>query len=273
MPLVEPVLDAFHWAVLATPPASTPTPAAVGAGATGISSVWDMVLKGGWIMVPIAICSIVAITIIVERLITTRRSSVVPPPFLASLTAVRDDPRRALDLCSANTSPVAAVIAAAVKSRNEHPDRRDQLIREAGHRQVSRLRQRTRLLSAMPQTATMLGLLGTVIGMIRTFTVIAASGDSLGKTERLAHGIYEAWTATAAGLVVAVPVLIMYHIVMSRIDNAAAALDTAATDWLEAEGQPVVAAAPTATAAAPSDRAVAHSPAPESANGVAVAAA
>lgn len=262
MPLLKPLTQVVHWTLLATPVTPTPAPAAAGT----ISSVWDMVLKGGWIIIPIAICSIVAITIIVERLITTRRSSVVPPQFLASVNALRDDPRRALDLCSANTSPVAGVIAAAIKSQGQDPERRDQLIREAGHRQLTRLRQRTRILSSLPQTATMLGLLGTVIGMIRTFTVIAASGDSLGKTERLAHGIYEAWTATAAGLVVAIPVLIMYHIVMSRIDNAAAALDKAATDWLESEGKP----APIPPAA---DRAVAHTPAPESANGVAVAAA
>lgn len=269
MPLLEPLTQAFHWALLATPTTvANPAPAAAGT----ISSVWDMVLKGGWIIVPIAICSIVAITIIVERLITTRRSSVAPPQFLAAVSALRDDPRRALDLCSANTSPAAAVIASAIKSQGQDPERRDQLIREAGHRQLTRLRQRTRLLSALPQTATMLGLLGTVIGMIRTFTVIAASGDSLGKTERLAHGIYEAWTATAAGLVVAIPVLIMYHIVMSRIDNAAAALDKAATDWLESEGEPAtapIATAPVQVPIAPAvDRAGAHSP--ESANGVAV---
>ena len=109
---------------------------------------------------------------------------------------------------------------------------------EVGQREVQKLRTRMRLLSALPQTATMLGLLGTVFGMIRTFTVVAASGESLGKTERLAQGIYEAWTATAAGLVVAIPTLLAYHLIMGRIDSAAAALDRVAAAWLEGDGEP-----------------------------------
>jgi biopolymer transport protein ExbB len=91
-----------------------------------------------------------------------------------------------------------------------------------------------RLLSAIPQVATMMGLLGTVLGMIRTFTVIAASGESLGKTERLAQGIHEAWTATAGGLIIAIPTLLAFQIIMGRIDAAAAALDGAARLWLDA---------------------------------------
>jgi hypothetical protein len=65
--------------------------------------------------------------------------------------------------------------------------------------------------------------------------VIAASGESLGKAERLAQGIHEAWTATAGGLVIAIPTLLAYHILMSRIDAAAAALDSAAKLWLDAD--------------------------------------
>ena len=95
------------------------------------------------------------------------------------------------------------------------------------------------LVAALPQAATMLGLLGTVLGMIRTFTVVAASADSLGKTERLAQGIHEAWTATAGGLIVAIPTLLAYHIIMARIDAAAAALDHAAALWLNPGDEPL----------------------------------
>ncbi len=200
-----------------------------------VGTVWDMVLKGGWIMVPLGLCSLVAMTIIVERFITTRTSRVVPPGFMAALAALRRTPRQAHARCKADRSPVAAVLAAAIQTRGLPRDAQEKAIAEAGERQVRRLRHRMRLLSALPQSATMLGLLGTVLGMIRTFTVVAASGESLGKTERLAQGIYEAWTATAAGLVIAIPALIMYHLVMGRIDAAAAALDQAAVDWLAGE--------------------------------------
>lgn len=241
----------------------TATPGAAPAAAMSIGSVWGLIVKGGWIMLPIGACSLVAIAIIAERVIVTRKTRVAPPPLLAAADAARGDPRRVLDLCAADPSPAAAVIAAAFKTRGESPERRERLVQEAGLREVGKLRQRTRLLSALPQTATMLGLLGTIFGMIRTFTVIAVSGESLGKTERLAQGIYEAWTATAAGLAVAIPVLIAYHLILARIDSAAAALDGIGQDWLEPRTE------------ARSSRAMEAQPAPAApaAEGVAVAAA
>jgi biopolymer transport protein ExbB len=124
---------------------------------------------------------------------------------------------------------------------------------------MRKLRQRMRVLSSLPQVATMLGLLGTVFGMIRTFTVVAASADSLGKTERLAQGIHEAWTATAAGLVVAIPAILAFQWLMARIDAAAGALDNAAALWLAGEEDGVVAAVPVVPAVVPAPvPAVAH---------------
>ncbi|MEK6700886.1 MAG: MotA/TolQ/ExbB proton channel family protein [Planctomycetota bacterium] len=204
-----------------------------------VSTVWDMTVRGGWIMIPLALCSLVAMTIVAERLILTRRGRVVPPALLESLIALRHDPRRALDTCSSDSSPLAPVILAAIKSRSLPKAQQEQAVAQAGEREIRKIRQRMRLLSALPQAATMLGLLGTVLGMIRTFTVVAASADSLGKTERLAQGIHEAWTATAGGLIVAIPTLLAYHIIMARIDAAAAALDHAAALWLNPGDEPL----------------------------------
>src|SRR5262249_32083589 len=96
-----------------------------------------------------------------------------------------------------------------------------------------RFRRRMRLMSALPQVSTMLGLLGTIFGMIKTFQSVAASGESLGKTEMLAKGIYEAWTTTASGLLVAIPVLVAYHVLQGKIDQSVADLDRAAVAWVE----------------------------------------
>jgi biopolymer transport protein ExbB len=206
--------------ILAAQPASIPAPGSI------VSTVWDMTVRGGWMMIPLALCSLVAMTIVVERLVITRRSRIVPPQLLESLFSLRHNWREARAKCQ-------SVILAAIKARDLPRAEQEKAMAEAGERELHRVRQRMRLLSALPQTATMLGLLGTVIGMIRTFTVIAASGESLGKTERLAQGIHEAWTATAAGLIIAVPTLLAYHIIMARIDAAAAALDHAANLWLD----------------------------------------
>lgn len=214
--------------------AAQPTPIQPAAGSI-VSTVWDMTLRGGWMMIPLALCSLVAMTIAVERFVLTRRARMVPPRLLESLFSLRRNPREARAKCQADPSPLAAVILAAIKARERPRAEQEKAIADAGERELHKVRKSMRLLSALPQTATMLGLLGTVIGMIRTFTVIAASGESLGKTERLAQGIHEAWTATAAGLVIAVPTLLAYHIIMSRIDGAAAALDSAANLWLGEE--------------------------------------
>ncbi|MBS0191569.1 MAG: MotA/TolQ/ExbB proton channel family protein [Phycisphaerales bacterium] len=201
-----------------------------------VSTVLEMVLKGGWSMVPLGVCSLVALALVVERWILTRPGRIAPPPFMASIAALRASPSRLLAACDADKSPVACVIAEGVRARDGSPDEIEKRLAEAGQRQVLKLRHRMRLISVLPQVATMLGLLGTVVGMIRTFTVVAASAESLGKTEKLAQGIYEAWTATAAGLIIAIPTLLAYHILMGRIDAAAAALDAAATQWLRPSG-------------------------------------
>lgn len=196
-------------------------------------SVWDFALKGGPTMAVIAVCSLVALAVIVERLILTRRAAVVPPAFLANLKAAGPD--RALEVARADASPIGRILAAAVSHRSATGSLEDVrgAIAETGQRELVRLRHRMRLLGALPQVATMLGLLGTILGMIKTFQAIAVSGQSLGKTELLARGIFEAWANTAAGLLVAIPVLIAYQILQGRIDARVADLDRAASEWLE----------------------------------------
>lgn len=233
---------AFHPFTLAS---ASPT------GGMAVGSVFELILKGGWIMVPIGLCSLVALTIIVERLIVLRRARIAPPELVGALAALRDDPGATLERCERDESPLAAVLTAAAHAAHESRETRDRLTEEAGQRQILLLRRRVRLLSVMPQVATMLGLLGTVMGMIRTFTVVAASGDALGKTERLAQGIYEAWTATAAGLAVAIPTMIAYHLILSRIDAAAALLDGCVTQWSH-RPRTHAASAPSAPAPLPS---------------------
>jgi biopolymer transport protein ExbB len=201
----------------------------------GIHSVWDFVMKGGPTMYVILLCSLVALTIIVERSIVLRRKFVAPRDFAAAIRGMGHDRSRALELCEANGSPLANVIAAIIRRRGEGTAALREAVVGAGARELVRLRARMRVLGALPQVATMLGLLGTVFGMIKTFQSVAASGQSLGKTEMLAKGIFEAWTCTAAGILVAIVVLVAYHALMSRIDAAAVELDKAAEEFMHAE--------------------------------------
>lgn len=207
------------------------------AGIAGIESVWDFVVKGGPTILVIVLCSLTALTVIVERLIVLRRSAVIPTQFLQSVESAARDPQRALDLCKANDSPIANILAVIIKRRGQGEAAVKEAVRDTGSRVLVRMRHRMRVLSALPQVSTMLGLLGTIFGMIKTFQAVAASGQALGKTELLAKGIFEAWTCTAAGLLVAIPVLIAYHVLMGRIDGLMVALDKAADDFVEDERQ------------------------------------
>jgi biopolymer transport protein ExbB len=200
-----------------------------------LHSVWDFIVKGGPAMGAIIACSLVALAVIVERAVVLRRMAIIPPGFLEGLEAIGGDRQRALAYCEASGSPAGAILAAAIRRRG-HPEAAvEKAVEDAGRRELMRLRKRVRLLGVLPQVSTMLGLLGTIFGMIKTFQAIATSGQALGKTELLAKGIFEAWTCTAAGLLVAIPVMIAYHVVLGRIDGMIVDLDKLAVDFVAGE--------------------------------------
>src|SRR3954471_1782643 len=106
------------------------------AGGSIVSTVWQIAVRGGWFMIPIALCSLVAMTIVIERLIVTRKGRIVPRPLLESLTSLRHQPRQALARCASDASPLAAVILAALKSQSLSRPLQERAISEAGEREV-----------------------------------------------------------------------------------------------------------------------------------------
>jgi biopolymer transport protein ExbB len=225
---------------------ATPSAGSPGAPAgESVKTIFELVVQGGLVMVPIAVCSIVALAIIVERLVVTRRSRVIPTAFLAALPERLDDPAKAAAACKADGSPIAAILGVVARQHGRPQAIVEKRAEEEGMRQIVGLRKRMRVLSALPQVSTMLGLLGTIFGMIRTFRAVASSGEALGKTELLARGIHEAWVATASGLLVAIPVMIAYHALQGRIDGLIADMDGIVREWLDKwEAQPEVSVRP-----------------------------
>ncbi|MCG3128089.1 MAG: hypothetical protein CHACPFDD_02963 [Phycisphaerae bacterium] len=207
--------------------------------AVRVTSVWDFVVKGGPIMVPIGICSLIALAVIVERAISLRRVRIIPPGFLAGLREhMRVDRRRALDHCEKDGSPIAAIVAEGIRRLGEPVELLEKHITEAGEREIFKLRRYLRLLSVVASVSTLLGLLGTILGMITAFQTVAASGEALGKTELLAKGIYEALITTAAGLMVAIPVIIAYHGLSSRVEHLVAEMDRLTVDFIDEFARP-----------------------------------
>lgn len=218
------------------------------------SSVLDLVVSGGLSMIPIIACSLVALSIIIERALSLRASRVSPPSLVATLKAQSADPNAAIATCRADASPLANILAVAIKERASTLELREKRVEETAGREAVKLRLRMKLLSALPQVSTMLGLLGTVFGMIKTFQAVAASSEALGKTELLAKGIHEAWTATAAGILVAIPVLIAYNVLSGMVESRTAELERTASEWLEHQQNPPSQAGVPTVAASPAPR-------------------
>lgn len=200
-----------------------------------VGSVWELIVKGGILMIPIAVCSFVALAVLVERAVSLRRLRVLPAALLGRVRAAvrtgdHDDARRA---CEADGSPLATLLGVALRHRGQPRRAVEGAVSQAGERVVFGLRRFTRVLTTIVAVAPMLGLLGTIFGMISAFQTVAASAEALGRTEALATGIYEALVTTAAGLLVAIPALLGYHWTAARVDRLMVDLDAALHAFLD----------------------------------------
>jgi biopolymer transport protein ExbB len=187
-----------------------------------------VIRDGGPLMLPIGFCSFVLLVFVFERAISLRRGRVIPRPFvrrfLEQLRERRLDRETALRLCEENRSPVAEVFAAAVKKWGRPSVEVEQAIIDTGERVTNGLRRYLRLFNGISTISPLLGLLGTVLGMIRAFNAIATA-DAMGRPELLAAGISQALLTTAAGLSVAIPALIAYLFFVGRVDRLIIEID------------------------------------------------
>jgi biopolymer transport protein ExbB len=188
----------------------------------------QVIHDGGPLMIPIGICSFILMVFVFERSISLRRGRVIPRPFVKRfLQQVRDgelDRETALELCERNRSPVSEIFAAAVRKWGRPSVEVEQAIIDAGERVTNNLRRYLRVLNGVSTISPLLGMLGTVLGMIRAFNAIATA-DAMGNPEMLAGGISQALITTAAGLSVAIPALIAYLYFSGRVDQLIMTLD------------------------------------------------
>jgi biopolymer transport protein ExbB len=165
--------------------------------------------------------SVIAVWFTIERLVVLRRGRVIPrhfvERFLQNLEQGNLEPDQALTLCEENGSSIALIFAHGVRKWGKSSVEVEQAIIDGGERQVSQLRSHLRVLNAVAQITPLVGLLGTVIGMIQCFNEVAVS-QAMGKADQLAGGIGIALLATAGGLVVAIPSLTMYMYLAGKVD-------------------------------------------------------
>ena len=196
-------------------------------------NLFVIIQQGGLLLYPILISSFILVLFVFERLISLRRRRVIPKPFVRKfLHQLREgniNQEEALEMCVQNGSPVATVFAGAVQKWGRPAVEVEQAIIDSGERVTGGLRRYLRLINGVATVAPLLGLLGTVVGMIQAFNDIATA-NAMGKPELLAAGIGQALITTASGLTVAIPALIAYMFFLSRVDRLVMDIDVVAQD-------------------------------------------
>ena len=185
---------------------------------------------------PLAFTSIIVVWFTIERLVVLRRGRVIPGHFVKRffehMQAGNLDPKMAIKLCEDNGSPIALVLANGVRKWGKSSVEVEQAIIDGGERQVSQLRKHIRVLNGAATVAPLLGLLGTVVGMIDSFNRISQKA-AMGKSEALASGIGLSLLTTAAGLGIAIPALVMYMYFTGRVDALVIEMDTIAQELVD----------------------------------------
>jgi biopolymer transport protein ExbB len=211
--------------VAAEPPTALP-PAQAAAIPTG--NLLATLRDGGILMIPLVGCSFALVLFGIERAVSLRTARVVPRPFVArfieQLQAGQLARGSALDACDSNGSPVARVFAAAVRRWGRPAVEIEQAAIDACEREINRLRRYRRVFNGVATIGPLLGLLGTVFGLIRSFNDVASAG-AMGRPDLLARGFGEALITTAAGLLVAIPAMVLHWWFTGRVDRLAMRLD------------------------------------------------
>jgi len=188
-----------------------------------------LLMKGGYLMIPIGIMSVVVVAFSFERALALRRGKVMPSELIHELgEAAQDgnfDPRKAYRLCQKYPSTAATVIRAMLLKVGRPHAEVEHSVAETSEREAARLYSNVRTLTLAAAVTPLLGLLGTVLGMIEAFFVTANLPTAVNKAEHLANGIYKALVTTAAGLAVAIPAAVLAHFFEGRIQSLLRRID------------------------------------------------
>lgn len=197
-------------------------------------SLWGMVLKGGWLMLPIFAASVVAIYIICERYVTIRRTGVTDEALLERVgeRLRRGDHAGALAECETEGTPLARVLAKGIRVREEDAAEIRRAMEDTANREVSAIERGLPTLATCAGIAPMIGFLGTVVGMVQSFYDMSMAGSSI-DIGLLSRGIYTAMITTVAGLIVGIVGQLGYNFLVARVDRLVARMEFYASELVE----------------------------------------
>jgi biopolymer transport protein ExbB len=198
--------------------------------------MWELVRAGGPFMAPIILCSIVAVGILLERLWTLQRKRVLPQEIIKKVTQLADSNQVNVKIIEAleKNSPLGRVLAAALANRDRGREIMMERVEDTGRHVVHELERFLNTLGTIASISPLLGLLGTVTGIIHAFNAVMLGG--MGDPRMLAGGISEALITTAGGLAVAIPSFIAYRYLRGKVERIVIEMEKIAVTFADSLG-------------------------------------
>ena len=201
--------------------------------ADGGLSLIDLILKGGWIMLPLFLLSFVAVYIIIERYLTIRRAAGNPDSFMANVRAqmVKGDIPAAKLLCAQNPSPLARMVEKGLRRIGLPLKDIETSIENVGKIEIARLEKNINILGIIAGIAPMLGFVGTIIGVIKIFYAINTTGEF--GIAQIAGGLYTKMVTSAAGLIVGIIAHVGYHWLSILVERMVFRMENSAIEFMD----------------------------------------
>jgi biopolymer transport protein ExbB len=202
-------------------------------------SVLDLALKGGWVMLPLALMWIAAIYLFIERLLTINKANLDPEPFMNRVKELvqRNDIQGAKLLCAQSGTPVARMIEKGVSRIGSPLKNIEASIENVGKLEIFKLEKNLSTLATISGAAPMIGFLGTVIGMVQAFISISQEEGSV-SPKLLSNGIYEAMITTVGGLIVGIMAYLAYNYLVTRVAKVIHKMEYTTIDFIDLLQEP-----------------------------------
>lgn len=199
-----------------------------------VTSLLDLLLKGGWVMWPLLLLSILTLYAMIERWIVLQRYANIPTAWLEAITAKLSagDIQSVKTLCIQRRNVVARIIAKGLALGQQPTEIIERALERTGQMEIYRLERNLSLLGTIAGIAPMLGFLGTVLGMIQAFMAMAQTSHHI-SPQLLSGGIYEAMITTATGLIIGISAQLGYNYLSTQIQKATHRIEQAANQLLE----------------------------------------
>ncbi len=200
----------------------------------------ELAMKGGWIMIPIAFLSVMAIYIFAERYFAIKRASKQDVSFMNSIKEYITDGKvdSALALCRSTNSPIARMMEKGISRLGRSLSDVNAAIENVGKQEVGKLEKGLPTMATIAGGAPMIGFLGTVMGMIEAFYNMANAGNNI-DVGVLSSGIYTAMVTTVAGLTVGIIAYFAYNILVARVEKVIGILEANTTEFMDLLNEPV----------------------------------